>query len=444
MKFYADSQYLEEIDVTRTGTGTQADPKIASIDITKYIDKNSHGVFDETIYWKWDYESLPGETISQEDLIDSEDLGKEITASVKVKGFEILEMPDADVPGEKYTHAEATVFDGTNYLDSGIYLFSAENIHRNFIISFDMEDVDSSNINHNALMNSMDESGTPWPGCVVKYSVSSNITSVKFESNSKVNSSGDVYVDSSVKNIRIIRIDDQLYYSFDGGKCIKINTYLTNDEKTFDVPVTFGASMDENRTPYRFFKGTLSNMSVKFISDDATIEEFNPPRKPMQVVYTHTEPYVFNGTSDYINTGLKMFTEENIDKDFEVSFDIDSIGSNNVNQAVLLNGKDEGRNTYPGFVYRIYTNGTIRFDSKGGTGNGASDPTNSVQNVKISRINKKMYLTINDGQEKEVYDFTTFTNYHSVPLTLGAALKNGTPMRYFEGTLSNIVIKAEQ
>ena len=121
MKFYADSQYLEEIDVTRTGTGTQADPKIASIDITKYIDKNSHGVFDETIYWKWDYESSPEETISQGDLIDSEDLGKEITASVKVKGFEILEMPDADVPGEKYTHAEATVFDGTNYLDSGIY-----------------------------------------------------------------------------------------------------------------------------------------------------------------------------------------------------------------------------------------------------------------------------------------------------------------------------------
>ena len=443
LRFYSDEQFNEMLDTTRSGTGTSQDPKRAIIDITKYVDKNSHGLHDETIYWKWDFETTPGEAISDADLVDSEDIGKVTTASIHVKGFEILEMPDEDVPGEKYTHPEEVVFTGNNYLNTNIYLFSEENIHRNFIISFDIDNVDSSNINHNALMNSMDESGTPWPGCVVKYSVTTNTRSVKFESNSISNSSGDVFIDDTVKNVRIIRINDILYYSFNGEKCIKINTYLNDNEKTFNVPVTFGASMDGTGNPYRYFKGTLSNMSVKFISNDAVIEDFNPARKPMEVVYTHTEPYVFNGTSDYIDTGLKMFTAENIDKNFEVSFNIDSIGSGNVNQAVLLNGKDEGRNTYPGFVYRIYTDGTIRFDSKGGTGTGASNRQTEVQHVRIYRNNKKMYLCINGGEEKEVYNYTNFTEYHNVPLTIGTALKNGNPMRYFKGTLSNIVVKAE-
>ena len=55
-----------------------------------------------------------------------------------------------------------------------------------------------------------------------------------------------------------------------------------------------------------------------------------------------------------------------------------------------------------------------------------------------------MYLSINNGQKKEVYDFTNFTNYHNVPLTIGAALRNGTPIRLFKGTLSNIVVKVEK
>lgn len=443
LKFYSDEQCIEELDTTRSGTGNSGDPKKAVIDITKYVDKNSHGVHNETIYWKWDFETVSGETISDSDLVDSEDIGKIVTASINVKGFEILEIPDEDIPGEKYTHPGQAVFTGNNYINTNIYLFSEENIHRNFIISFDIDDVDSSNVNHNALMNSMDETGSPWPGCVVKYSVNNDVKSVKFESNSNANSTGDKLIDSTVKNIKIIRINDILYYSLDGGKCIKINTYTTNSESTFDVPVTFGASMDGNRNPFRYFKGTLSNMSVKFISNDATIEQYNPARKPMQVVYEHRDPYVFNG--NYIDTGLKLFNIENSDKNFEISFKIDSIGEGNQNQAVLVNGKDEGRNTYPGFVYRLYTNGYLKLEAKGGTGNGASNKKETVNTVKISRIDKKIYISINNGEEKLAYDFTNFTDFHEVPITLGAALKNGSPMteRYFIGTLSDIVIKVE-
>ena len=444
LKFYSDSQKTQEIETIRNGTGNDGDPKIASIHITRYVDKDSHREFDESIYWEWKYESTPGEEISDADLIDTEDLGKTVTAFIDVTGFEILEIPDGNIPGESFINKESVTFTGNNYINTGIYLFSEENIHRNFLISFDIEDVDESNVNHNALMNSMDESGTPWPGCVVKYSVSGSTKTVKFESNSVSNSSGDKNIPSNVKNIRIMRINDLLYYSLDGGQAIKINNYTTDSEKTFNVPVTFGASMDGNGNPFRYFKGTLSNMSVKFLSDDVSIDDINTSTKTLRTVYEHPEQYVFNG-ENYINTGLNLFTSENIDKDFEVSFAIDSIEPLSENQIVLVNGKDEGNApSYPGFVYRIYTDGSIRFDAKGGSGNGNSTKKENVQTVKISRVNKTMYLSINNGEEKQVYDFTNFTNYHNVPLTIGAALKNGTPIRLFKGTLSNIVVKVEE
>ena len=72
---------------------------------------------------------------------------------------------------EEYSYEGEYVFTGSNYIDTGVYLYSNENVNRNFIISFDIIEVDSSNVNHSALMNSMDESKSPWNGNVVKVSV---------------------------------------------------------------------------------------------------------------------------------------------------------------------------------------------------------------------------------------------------------------------------------
>ena len=95
------------IDTTRTGDGSAGNPKIANIHITKYVGKNEHGIFDETIYWKWPFQTIPGEEINSADLIDSEDMGKVATASINVTGFEILnydQLADgvAEVNGTRY------------------------------------------------------------------------------------------------------------------------------------------------------------------------------------------------------------------------------------------------------------------------------------------------------------------------------------------------------
>lgn len=352
------------------------------------------------------------------------------------------------VYSQEYSYDGEYVFTGDNYINTNVFLYNQENIHKNFVISFDIVQVDPSNINHNALMNSMNETGSPWSGHVVKVSVNGNNKSLKFESNSNTSSSGDVYIPSAVKNVRVIRINDILYYSFDGRQCIKINDY-NGFKDTFDVPVTFGASINGNMAPFRYFKGTLSNMSVSFIDDGARIEDFNNnnEKKDLKVKYEHKGKFVFNGENFYINTGLYLFNYEGFYKDFEISFNIDSVEPGNVQQATLVNAKNETINSFPAFVYRLYqsTDGTIKFESKGGTGSGASNKIKDVKKVKISRINSKMYLSVNDEENKQVYDFTGFTNYFSIPLTIGASLDSkGKPFRFFKGTLSDIVIKVEE
>ena len=112
--FYSDEQFNDILEATRSGTGNDGDPKVAELEKMRIVDKDENGVFDETIYWKWEFETTPGETISQADLIDSQDIGKTITAAIKVTGFEILDDigeltgKTAEVNGVRYdTLAEA-------------------------------------------------------------------------------------------------------------------------------------------------------------------------------------------------------------------------------------------------------------------------------------------------------------------------------------------------
>ena len=65
--------------------------------------------------------------------------------------------------------------------------------------------------------------------------------------------------------------------------------------------------------------------------------------------------------------------------------------------------------------------------------------------MKIKRLNKKLYYSIDDGDLIQIVDFTNYNSSFDVPLTIGAGLTNaGTPQRYFKGTLSNISVKFEK
>lgn len=103
--------------ITRSGTGTEQDPKIATIRISKYIPHTTtaaNRVHDETINWNWLFETGSTQSeIDENDIIDTEDLGKTATVSVSVTGTEVLGQPtstlaDADVPQNITVEKEET------------------------------------------------------------------------------------------------------------------------------------------------------------------------------------------------------------------------------------------------------------------------------------------------------------------------------------------------
>lgn len=67
-----------------------------------------------------------------------------------------------------YEHPDDYVFDGTNYLDTNVYLFSQRNLNKNFEVSFEIKERVSKG-GQAVMMGAMDERASPWPGFVFRF-----------------------------------------------------------------------------------------------------------------------------------------------------------------------------------------------------------------------------------------------------------------------------------
>ena len=105
----------------------------------------------------------------------------------------------------------------------------------------------------------MDESGSPWPGFVVRYSETDKLA---FKANTTSNRIEKKISVSGIEKIQIKKINKKIYYIINNGEQVELID-LTDISKTFDVPLTIGASLNGSLSPQRWFKGTLSNISVK-------------------------------------------------------------------------------------------------------------------------------------------------------------------------------------
>ena len=381
---------------------------------------------------------------------------------------------------------EETEFNGTSdYIRTNVALFSQENISKNFIIELNINSIGVNTFSSNVkeiptLLGAMDENSSTnlkngeryYPGFNIKLEQNNGL---KIETNSYTLGKKEVYIPEGTRNIRILRMNNKLYYSFDSANFVMINDY--SDWQThinpFDAPVTFGAGLDAANRPRRFFNGIIEDVSIRFIIDEATIDDYNStdyeeeeeeidiPR--LKTIYAYEGSIEFTNTDSsgtpgyYIDTGLSMFKDQaSLDKDFEISFVIEEVAEDNVNQAVIVNAKYEKEDkqnsskSWPGFVYRVVST-TLKLDAKGATGSVDSRNISAVvgHKVTISRKNRIVYIKI-DGvlEERAVWNFTNFTNYFDVNITIGASLDNdhgnvNEPFRGFKGTLSNILVKAE-
>lgn len=157
-----------------------------------------------------------------------------------------------------YRHNGDYVFDGTNYIDTGVMLFSQETWDKNFEVRFTIKEKENNQTYQSVVFGDLNESGEPYPGILVRcedpiLGYIANITRRNGTTNLNY---------SEGMTIVIKRLGDIVYYSTDGGNTFTESLDYSSFNRFFDVTATFGAGLDKNLEPFRYFKGTLSNMSV--------------------------------------------------------------------------------------------------------------------------------------------------------------------------------------
>ena len=347
-------------------------------------------------------------------------------------------------------------FDGTvgNIIDTGIALYSTENVHRNFRIKFTIDSFDSSyptaNITKTAaptILSSMNESGSPWPGFVYRLYTNGGATKYNVKINdSHVTSFEKFYTLNSGIDVEIVREDGVMYTKIDSDKYTEVLAYKSNID-TFNVPLTIGGNINENGDYDRLFKGTLSNVSVEFY--EGNIINVDTPS------YTEVKTansYQLNGTiefdgTNYIDTGLNLFSAENINKDFEISLTVNQVGGNS-SQATLINFKDESQNnSWPGVSYRLKSNSSnFEFTARwpGKTTVSINDTTTPPKTISLARRSGIIYYSVNGAPESVLIETppASLTNPINKNLTFGSSLNaSGAPFRYFSGIVSDISVR---
>lgn len=148
--------------------------------------------------------------------------------------------------------------------------------------------------------------------------------------------------------------------------------------------------------------------------------------------------YTFTGSNN-INTNINLFSSENYTKDFEISFEIVS-RSGFTSYDSYMNAMDESGTPYPGIVFRrtSATTDNIAANTNATIKASRSYNPDTVKTVKISRIDKKLYFSLNGAAPTMILNMEEFSTPFNVPVTFGSSMKNGSPFRYAKCTLKNM------
>ena len=175
----------------------------------------------------------------------------------------------------QYNHPGTAVFDGTasTFIDTGVNVFSSANIDKDFEIRFTFESVDSDIFSISptqpTLFNVKDESNNKYPGFNVR--INGNINTLNATnrwggSSQTIPAGGIASIHAPITFIyRRTNGVITLQYTYEGYTS-QVYSLITqsswNLNQPFATNVAFGGYFDNNNQPGRFFKGTLSDMTI--------------------------------------------------------------------------------------------------------------------------------------------------------------------------------------
>ena len=139
-------------------------------------------------------------------------------------------------------------FNGTNeYIDTGVYLFTQENINRDF--EFIAEGIAGQGRQPNNTI------------ICAKHNSNSYGFLVRIENTTKIEYNGTIYIWPSPGSIVIRRINGVI--TLNGTNIKNPGVQFTN--AVFDWPLVLGCAIDDNGNPYRYRKGTIDHVCVRWL-----------------------------------------------------------------------------------------------------------------------------------------------------------------------------------
>ena len=161
------------------------------------------------------------------------------------------------------TGDECTKYADKKFIDTGIALYSMENYQKDYEIGFTIDEYTPSNQEgaQTVFVNTKKEAGQEKaPGLVVRRSESTG--SIEITQSIGNTKEAITFPSSSVKNVRIIRKDNIVYYSINNGELKKLQDMSSfTDQHNFST--TFGAANTVDNEVFRYLNGTLSNMYIR-------------------------------------------------------------------------------------------------------------------------------------------------------------------------------------
>lgn len=163
------------------------------------------------------------------------------------------------------------IYSSTGYIDTGVKLFNSENYSKDFDLKFNIDEYTSNKqpATQVTLMNAfIEKNGARGYGILLRKN-RDNLNLIIRDgqgTEKEVN-----FAASSVSSVRVVRKNGNICYSINDQDLV----YAIDSSKfstPFDVPVTFGASIDYNGVPFRHIIGTLSNMSIKLGELPSTVK----------------------------------------------------------------------------------------------------------------------------------------------------------------------------
>ena len=254
--------------------------------------------------------------------------------------------------------------------------------------------------------------------------------------------------------------------SYKGEEDITLYAHWNYDNMTISFEENGGEEISDITVPYRSEIGELPTTtktgfilegwyldeeltnkasSTKVVNDNMTlyakwIEDDFP------IVYQDDEE-VFDGTN-YLNTHIKLYNEENYLKDYEIGFTITEFDSalNQEENLTFVNAKYENESLgWPGLVVRYNYISDIIGISQSINGERKMETIEPPQINKKYRIIRKdnvVYYSVDNGELVEFQDTTGFNQFHEVETTFGASQDmDGNPFRFIHAKLSNMYIR---